>query len=167
MSLVLDGTAGITFNNATTQASAGCVLQVQSTFTTTNSTNASDVNYADATNLTVSITPKFATSKILVTWYINAVCSTTNNSTITLGNIQLANGSNTQIIQIANQGIAGAASNNLWNCFSGTYLHSPATTSALTYKIRFFNTSGAGMQINNYQNTSGNGSSITVQEIAA
>jgi hypothetical protein len=146
---------------------AGSVLQVLSTFTTTNSTNFSDAGYADVTNLTVNITPKFSTSKILVTWYLNGVCSTTNNSTITQGFIQLANGSNTQIIQIANQGISGGASNNMWNTFSGTYLHSPATTSALTYKIRFYNPSGAGIQNNNYQSGAGSGSSITVQEIAA
>ena len=145
---------------------AGSVLQVQSTFTTTNAVNTT-TSYADVTNLTVNITPKFATSKILITWYVNAVCSTTNNSTITQGYLQLADGSNNQIIQIFNQGIAGGASNNLWNVVSGTYLHSPATTSALTYKIRFYNPSGAGMQTNNYQTTSGNGSSITVQEIAA
>jgi len=145
----------------------GSVLQVQSTFTTTNATNASTTAYADVTNLTVNITPTSNTSKILVLWYINGVCSTANNSTIVQGFLQLADGSNNQIIQIANQGVAGGASNNLWNVFSGTYLHSPATTSAITYKIRFYSPTGSGIQNNNYQTTSGSGSSITVQEIAA
>ena len=35
MSLILDGTNGLTFNNATTQASAGVVLQVVNATTTT------------------------------------------------------------------------------------------------------------------------------------
>ena len=144
----------------------GSVLQVVSTFTSTNAVNAG-TSYADVTNLTVSITPKFSTSKILVTWFVNGVCSTANNSTIVQGYLQLADGSNNQIIQIANQGVAGGASNNLWNVFSGTYLHSPATTSATTYKIRFYSPTGSGIQNNNYQTTSGGGSSITVQEIAA
>jgi len=64
MSMVIDGTNGLTFNNATTQNSGGKVLQVvnatYSTSTTTTSTT------FVSTSFTATITPLFATSKILI-----------------------------------------------------------------------------------------------------
>jgi hypothetical protein len=65
MSLILDGTGGITFNNSTTQASAGQVLQVVSA-QETSSTSTTSGSYVDMGTLSATITPKFATSKILV-----------------------------------------------------------------------------------------------------
>ena len=41
MTMIIDGTNGLTFNNATTQASAGCVLQVVNATTNTQVTSAS------------------------------------------------------------------------------------------------------------------------------
>ena len=64
MSLIIDGTNGVTFPNSTTQASAGHVLQVVNATTTAGFTSSSNV-LAD-TSITATITPKFATSSILI-----------------------------------------------------------------------------------------------------
>ena len=65
MSLVLDGSAGVTFPTGSgIQGAQSKVLQVVSaTYATTTSTSSTSlVN----TGLTASITPKFSTSKVLV-----------------------------------------------------------------------------------------------------
>ena len=64
MSTIIDGSAGITFPNSTVQASAGSVIQVVSAAYST----ASKYNkyFLCKSGLTATITPKFATSKILV-----------------------------------------------------------------------------------------------------
>ena len=62
MSMIIDGTNGLTFNNATVQASAGQVLQVvNATYGTAAST--SSASFVDS-GMSATITPKFATSKI-------------------------------------------------------------------------------------------------------
>ena len=77
MSLIIDGTNGLTFPNSTVQASAGQVLQVvQNTYSTiTLTTSTSFVT----TGLNATITPKFSTSKILI--FVNGVVYTNTNGT--------------------------------------------------------------------------------------
>jgi hypothetical protein len=92
MSLILDGTGGITFNNATTQASAGQVLQV------VNATYSTQINTTGATfidtGLTASITPKFSTSKVLCIVNMVGVGKDTTN---TWASFKLVRGSTTII----------------------------------------------------------------------
>jgi len=160
MSMIIDGTNGLTFNNATTQASAGKVLQVvNATFATATTTTSTSYQ---ASGLTASITPISASSKILITGSIPFDCygGSTNQASLTLYR---------------------NATNLMTNGFSLIYgptpelqvtqplnwLDSPATTSATTYTVYFRITpAGAGSPtarifVDNYAG------SITLMEIAA
>ena len=138
MSMIIDGTNGLTFNNATTQASAGVVLQVVQTTYGTETTNNTDT-YAD-TGLTATITPKFSTSKILIIANNNFSKFSNASSGAT---VNLVRGS-TQIIQFA-WGIGYSGTTTTATASAGVcYLDSPATTSATTYKMQFKNATNAG-----------------------
>lgn len=154
---------------------SGGVIQVVST-TKTDTFSSTSTSMVDITGLSVSITPKFATSKILVTYQIcGGQDNTSTNQDVF---IQLLRGSTpigvgtTGGAQNASGEIASGITTNA-NLFvfrdTLTYLDSPATTSATTYKLQ-------GMSWNSgitwYVNRRGfNGSfvfasSITVMEIA-
>jgi hypothetical protein len=160
MSLILDGTAGLTFNNATTQASAGVVLQVvgatYSTFGSTTSTT-----YAD-TGITVTITPKFATSKILILVDISGVKKAAFDSA---GGFKMQR--NSSDLWNINDFVCwnGAAQGNSTH-IGAMYLDSPASSSALTYKIQYKTFSASCAFAFNESNTTAL-STITVMEIAA
>ena len=158
MTFIVDGTNGLTFNNSTTQASAGVVLQVvNATYGTQTST--ASATYS-ATGLTATITPKFSTSKILVlASYPATVAGNTpanagyalyrNNTTQLFINSYTENGSN--------------SISYLYHGESTNYLDSPATTSATTYTI-YYRAANGGTA---YINVAGYSSSITLLEIAA
>lgn len=159
MSLILDGSNGLTFPNSTVQASAGQVLQVvnatYATYTSTASASLVD------TGLSATITPKFTTSKILIIVNLAGLWS----ASATVGQFTITDGSNNVLLNfegLTAYGIAAAAS---FGEAGTNYLHSPATTSAFTYKIRMRNVAGTGIGIN--QVTSGvSTSTITLLEIA-
>ena len=160
MSMIIDGTNGLTFNNATTQNSAGSVLQVVSTNYPTYTSTAS-ATYAD-TGITATITPKFATSKILVTATI-AGAGKSGSTTLLL---KILRGSTTVLLW-EGAGFQSAAT----SCTGGeaiTYLDAPATTSATTYKVQFANQAASGTTfINNYITSNGDSNcSITLMEIS-
>lgn len=130
MSLIIDGTNGLTFPNSTVQASAGQVLQVvQNTYSTiTLTTSTSFVT----TGLNATITPKFSTSKILI--FVNGVVYTNTNGTFGYYTIFRGTVSGTNL---ATNGfnILGASSSDLEATSSMSFLDSPATTSATTYTV--------------------------------
>jgi hypothetical protein len=158
MTTIIDGTAGITFPNSTVQASAGQVLQVvnatYSTFVSTSSSTPSD------TGLTASITPRFSTSKILV--IVNQVgCRKQSNNT-RMG-LRVLRGA-TSIIQFESNG--GWTNSTAASGFGGSgasYVDSPATTSATTYKTQFWSIDGTAQVETNVDNAT---STITLMEIA-
>jgi hypothetical protein len=159
MSMIIDGTNGLTFNNATTQASAGTVLQVLSSNlgTSTSTTSSSFVDLG----LSVSITPKFSTSKILVIACLSAVYKNGANSSV---GINIVRGS-TEIVKLADNGLSyTAGSGASQTSATMNYLDSPATTSATTYKVQFKNGSATGTNVT--INDSNVTSTITVMEIA-
>jgi hypothetical protein len=161
MSLILDGTAGLTFNNATTQASGGKVLQVvNATYST--STSNSTSTYAD-TGLTATITPLFSTSKILVLVNQSSVSRGTGNNSSQLY-LQLVRGSTSISVLLAGWSYNGSSAYFPSASASSCYLDSPATTSATTYKTQFQN--GANAAIVTVQEAGGT-STITLMEIAA
>ena len=134
---------------------AGSVLQVVQTTSSTqvNTTSATPV----ATGFTASITPKFSTSKILITFSTTvlgqsgAECSTfiyRSTTAITGG--------------IKSGGVSGAA--DAWTPLSITYLDSPATTSSTTYNIYFQRNVASGTV---YMGATGVTSLFTLMEIAA
>jgi hypothetical protein len=128
MTVIVDGTSGITFPNSTIQASAGSVLQVVSATTSTNSSTTSTSFVA--TNLTASITPRFATSKILVS--VNGVGYATAGTyayyTIARGTTVLSSGSSGLVALYNNDGAVP---------ISMSFLDSPSTTSSISYTAYF------------------------------
>ena len=161
MSMIIDGTNGLTFNNATTQASAGKVIQVVSA---TYSTQASTINgtFID-TGLTASITPLFSTSKILVLLNQNGLAKANDNTANDL-TIRLYRGATL----IATPAVYSMYTNSAFtwygNCATLSLLDSPATTSSTTYKTQFNNSDGGGLV---YVQSSSSTSTLTLLEISA
>ena len=157
----------------TPDTTVGSVLQVVSatktdTFTTTST------SYTDITGLSVSITPKFSTSKILV--FYSVQCQGVN--TVNLGGLNLVRGSTNILLsdaagsRIQASNIVPALTAEGTPVLSNSYLDSPSTTSSTTYKMQI-RTGGAGTlyvnqtQTDANQNTFFRGtSSITLMEIA-
>tara|TARA_B100000900_G_scaffold363676_1_gene337841 strand:- start:280 stop:822 length:543 start_codon:yes stop_codon:yes gene_type:complete len=121
----------------------GGIVQVKSA-TITNTFDNDQETFADVTGVTVTITPKFNTSKMLVMYNGCAGMESTNR----MGHIRIVRvvgGTTTTDIYIGDQGqsnqarasstFAGSQS-YFMESFSGTFMDSPATTSAVTYKMQ-------------------------------
>ena len=141
--LTLPTSTGTLLSNANPQS--GGVLQVvqvtySSSFTTTSGTLA-------ATGMQASITPKFSTSKILVIVNHPECYKAPNNTENALRLNICRNGS--QIVTFNHSLGYQASATRLSFSTSYTYLDSPATASAVTYKLQWFtdNTTG-GIYLN-------------------
>ena len=173
--LTVDNIVGAT-TAANVKLPAGCVLQVLST-TKTDTFTTSSAGPIDITGLSVSITPKYATSKILVMFDVHIVGYDAGTGLRLLrGSTNLAlgdaSGSRARMTAI------GFYSNGVSpNAYSGgqtsmSFLDSPSTTSATTYKLQAQCLSGNGININRsrYDTDNGNASrgssTITVMEIS-
>jgi hypothetical protein len=157
--MIIDGTNGLTFNNSTTQASAGQVLQVVNATYSTSVSNGTST-YAN-TNLTATITPKFSTSKVLVLVNQNGVYADSNATSGV--NLKLVRDSTD--LATFGLGVGTHASGNLsFGSSSTCYLDSPATTSATVYKTQFARASAGQVFV---QEGTGTVSTITLMEIAA
>jgi hypothetical protein len=157
---------------AATTPTNGTVLQVQSTHCNTQTTSTS-ASFVDISGMSVSITPRSSSSKMLVQVKMSIGHFNADDIAFNL----LRNGSD-----IA-QGTGGSTRNSTlfgrgesssnyfqYNCFiyGVDFLDSPATTSALTYKMQWYTRVGT-ITLNR---RGGDGalsgtSSITVMEIAA
>jgi hypothetical protein len=170
MTFKVDGANGLTFSDSTAQATsaivggklpytnlpAGSVLQVvQTTLSQNQSTTSSSFQ---TTTLSVSITPKFTTSKILVF----AFTSMNIASGGVIGLITLArNGTN---LGDPTWGMNEINLQGYWIPITLNYLDSPNTTSAVTYAVQYrVYTAGNNVYIggDNNKNT------IIAMEIAA
>jgi hypothetical protein len=163
MTMILDGTNGITYPVATatgsaTQASAGRVLQVVSVSTTTNTSTTSS-SYVAVTNLTASITPSSSTSKILVQVNMNIFGQSVNSEAVAT---------------IYRAGVNVTAAEGLADVYAGStdiiqqapmlYLDSPATTLSTTYAVYFKRTQGSASIQSSLRGTT---NTITLMEISA
>jgi hypothetical protein len=138
----------------------GSVLQVVNGSTST-SASTTNSTYID-TGLTATITPKFSTSKILVLVSQNGLGKTSGNASNDM-TIQLVRGS-TVIATPAAQTLNTGTTIVLYGYSASiSYLDSPATTSATTYKTQVANADGTGPVSAQY---SGEMSTITLMEIA-
>jgi hypothetical protein len=152
--MIIDGTNGLTFNNATTQASAGSILQVVSaTYSNASWTSTTSTSFV-STPLTASITPKFSTSKILIiaSYSLSPAVGQSIYSTIYRNSTNLGNSS------------AGMSEFNYGDYVYSTainYLDSPATTSSTTYTLYFRTSAGTARIVGDSVTCS-----ITLQEIA-
>ena len=161
MAIVINGTgtiSGISATDGLSSPQTGSVLQVvQGTFATEISTASS--SFSD-TGLTASITPKFATSKILV---IVDVTGTGKDAANTRLQLKLLRGASSLYNFSVNGGYNGVTQSQEIGTCSTNYLDSPATTSSTTYKVQYSNFSAAGIVLVCWGNTT---STITLMEIA-
>jgi hypothetical protein len=141
-----------------TNLPAGSVLQVINASYTTQTSNSTN-SFAD-TGLSASITPRFATSRILVLADIGGVYKDSNSTIVWLNLLRgstVISGMERYGAFTGNTNPMGVASSSI------SFLDSPATTSATTYRVQF--ASGA----NNLQavvQTAGSTSTLTLLEIA-
>jgi len=128
----------------------GHVIQVVST-TKTDTQSISGTTFTDV--LTATITPKFANSKILIQCDLNITAVLTSNNTaaqrysaakLYRDSTQIALGdasSSRSQVWFASNSVSGATNDGYRMAqSSGSYLDSPATTSAITYKVKCANT---------------------------
>jgi len=111
------------------------ILQVVFGSTATGVTNSTST-YAD-TNLTATITPSSTTSKVLVLVEQNGCYKTAGNAENRM-QIQLVRGA-TGLIDSGTLHLYTATTLIQIGSYAVSYLDSPATTSATTYKTRFLN----------------------------
>ena len=151
-------------------AAPGCIVQVVQTVKT--DTTSHDTNtWTDISGMSVSITPTSTSSKILVNFHGSG--STTN-----IGFIRLLRDST----EIGSGGSAGSrvpcacmfhrsGDSNLLESFGNSYLDSPSSTSALTYKLQWRDESGTiylNRSVNDTDSAAGSRTSsvITAMEVA-
>lgn len=147
--LTADSTTATGVKWAALPAGGGKVLQVVST-TKTDTFTTTSASYTDVTGYSVTITPTSSTSKILVLYDININADPSTHG----GWGRLVRGSTDIKIGDASGGrpqvtIAKEAANfyNDLSGQSGSFLDSPATTSATTYKIQVIRIGGTGSDI--------------------
>lgn len=134
------------------------ILQVVNA-TTTTSTSSSSSTYAD-TNLTATITPSSTSSKILVVAHQTGLLKQTNNTALL---IRLMRGA-TEISKFARACFTDSVASISVGTASVSYLDSPATTSATTYKTQFQSTGNNATVTVQWDNTM---STITLYEVSA
>jgi hypothetical protein len=154
-------------------ASAG-ILQVVSTVKSDTFSMAS-TTFADITDFSVTITPTSATSKIfvIVNGYLGSlVASVAVRTRLMRGAtaISVGDAAGTRVLA-STDGISASA--NHMTPLAISFLDSPATTSATTYKVQMQNTGGGPSTFLNRSSGDTDGtaartsSSITVMEVAA
>ena len=153
----------------------GGIVQIKSTHITASFQTQSET-YTDITGHSVTITPKFNTSKILIDYRVSWMHTSSNGASATLR--LLRNGTNIGVPLATDDRMGilllSTDSNGNMSSSSINYLDSPATTSAITYKIQIHldSAGGSGGHIfginhwppnDNYRGTS----SITAYEVSA
>jgi hypothetical protein len=139
----------------------GKVLQVVNVVHTTSVTTSS-ATLAD-TGLTATITPSLSTSKVLVLVNHNGVGKGGNLA----GRVRLMRGASQILLIDSLLAYTGSTAELYVGGIGATYLDSPATTSATTYKTQFASDNGATFAINTSGGGLGSSSTITLIEIGA
>ena len=145
----------------------GGIIQVKQTVDSTANQQITGTTYADAGSLNVSITPKFSSSKILIMATTN-IQAFRNNQEVS-GGLRLLRDS-TEIIEYPYAFVLESGTSTNGRIFyntnhAATYLDSPNTTSAVTYKVQLkvYGTSN-GNRLSYNQNSSK--STILVMEVS-
>ena len=154
--IITTGSTGQVINKASLPT--GSVLQVVNAIYGTQASTSS-TSFVD-TSLTATITPTSNTSKILVFVSQTGLYKSGTNSSIKLRLLR----DSTSIVAIENEITVTATTGTSTAATSTTYLDSPATTSATTYKTQIALAGSAGTI---YWNVTGANSTITLMEIAA
>jgi len=164
----------IVFPDGTLSAPTKILQVIQAVKSDTSST--SSTSWSDLPGLSVSITPTSTSSKILISYDV----TTGYNGGAYSGGIRIMRGtSNIYVgntagsrLRSSSWGWSSDYNYQMWP-LSGEFLDSPATTSALTYKLQFISGySGYNMYVNRNWNDGDNAnhgrvpSQITVMEVA-
>jgi hypothetical protein len=144
----------------TTSGASGKVLQVKN-FTIFNSLT-SATNTWVTTNLTLSITPSLATSKVLV---IVQHCGCGKSNTDAYLEVKLRRDTTDILVFEDRGGFTQSTAFNIIGTVGTTYLDSPATTSAISYNTQF--RSGGNTSEVRVGYWAGAHSTITLMEIGA
>jgi hypothetical protein len=144
----------------------GKLLQVVNVTYGTETTSSSST-YAD-TGLTATITPSSATSKVLVIVTQQGVQKNAANA-LNAVDLRLLRGATSILTMGDYNASTGTALNLNIGSVSASYLDSPATTSATTYKTQFRNPNNtATVRVQSYDTAAGSAlSTITLMEIGA
>ena len=155
------------------QVGLGSILQVVSTTKTdTTSTNTSG-SFTDISGMSVSITPSSTSSKILILISLGSISSSASGIAVgfkllrdstAIGNSSSTSGRS----GFTNVYTGGGTGDEYIISASHSFLDSPSSTSALTYKIQWKNSSGTTYLNRYHANNDNSGSStITAMEVAA
>lgn len=174
MTSYLDDLNRIEVYNGSAWGAVGTILQVVSA-TKTDTFTTSSTTFVDITGLSVSVTPSSNTSKFLISYSItgsgdvgtaNGVFQIVRDSTA-IG-IGIADGSRSRV----SSGMLAPASTDHVLTSSMAHLDSPATASAITYKIQGRMLAAGTLFVNRSDDDTNNAarvraaSSITVMEVA-
>ena len=174
--ITANGTTIVSGGKVVTAAQpTGAVLQVVQTVKT-DTFSTSGGSWVDVTGFSVSITPSSSSSKILVSFSGYAASSSASAGTYAIL-LRLVRDATTVFVGNARgsgqQAAAQIGSSNYHyaQSLAGTYLDSPATASAVTYKLQMFVESGGtgligGSYITNAAYDASVPTQITVMEIA-
>ena len=155
----LEGALPAVSGASLTGVSAGKVLQVVSA-SATSETFTSSGTYSDITS--ASITPAATSNKILIIGSVNAF-RRDGTSGILTARISDKSSFNKKLVHAAMYD--GSSGNMRQGGVTGTFLHSPSTTSAITYYIQFAsNNSGQSVGISD---NSDSNCTLTLMEIEA
>ena len=155
----------------------GGIIQIK-TALKTDAFSTSSTSFTDITGLSVTLTPKFSTSKFFISFDVHVGHNTATQHTVQL--VRQVSGSDTIINPVAyNQGTSiqfSTYNNDVaylgWDREHVTYqcMDSPGTTSAVNYRLRTYIYSASYIQyVNRCHNSSNNtgSSTLTVMEISA
>ena len=122
----------------------GGIVQVKSV-SKTDTFSSNSTSYTDVTGLSVSITPKFSTSKILVMMHVQIGHDSNVAGFLRLmrDSTAIAVGTDTSNRIASTVAMADDPTDDEINSTSMTFLDSPSTTSSTTYKVQM-NTEGSG-----------------------
>ena len=128
--------------------------------TTTTQTSVASATYVTST-LTVNITPTFSSSKFLIVANVNGFVPGANEI---LGQRIVKTVAAVDTVLLTNAATMSSGAGSLRAMNTQIYLDSPATSSALTYKVEIARASGSGTL---YAQLGSEPSTITVFEISA
>ena len=153
----------------------GGIIQIKQALKT-DAFSTSSTSYVDITGLSVTLTPKFSTSKVFISFDLATGHTTSTQQSIQL--VRQVSGSDTIINACAYDSstsmfyVDAADSYETWDRNHVTYqcIDSPATTSAVNYRLRTYIYSSSQTQyVNRCHNSANNtgSSTLTVMEISA
>ena len=151
----------------------GGIVQIVQSVKTDTFTSSANSTWTDITGMTVSITPKFSSSKILI-----SVIMGISNGSDELHVLRLLRGSTpigastggtyNGFAIMDSEAIGGTRSRYIGHV-KAEILDSPSTTSATTYKVQFWKNGGNSMHVNRraLNDASQYSSTITAYEVSA